>query len=99
MNTPRALAELWLLLKDRNTSPEQKLSTVLEMDKVFGLDLANISVENSEKLNGELNELLDRRQRARKAGDWTTADQIRDTLLKLGWKVSDRPSGPKLEKL
>lgn len=99
MNTPRALAELWLLLKDRNTSPEQKLSTVLEMDRVFGLDLASTSVENSEKLSGELNELLDRRQRARKAGDWTTADQIRDTLLKLGWKVSDRPSGPKLEKL
>ena len=99
LNTPRALAELWLLLKDRNIPPKQKLTTALEMDKVFGLDLANVSVEDSEMLSGELSELLNRRQRARDAKDWATADQIRDTLLKLGWKMSDRPSGPKLEKI
>jgi len=98
LNTPRALAELWLLLKDGNIPPERKLTTALEMDRVLGLNLAGIGVD-FEAPDKELSELLNRRQRAREARDWSTADQIRDTLLELGWKVSDHPNGPKLEKV
>jgi len=98
LNTPRALAELWLLLKDRSIHPEHKLNTILEMDKVLGLDLADSEVSEMVP-SGELSELLGRRQRAREAKDWATADRIRNKLLELGWKVSDRESGSKLEKV
>jgi len=98
LNTPRALAELWLLLKDSNMHPKHKLNTVLEMDRVLGLNLASAEVSKAAP-SGELRELLGRRRMAREAKDWATADRIRDTLLELGWKVSDQQNGSKLEKI
>jgi len=99
LNTPKAMAELWLLLKDRNISPREKLTVAFEMDKVLGLNLASLSPEDSKLPNEELSKLLERRQKAREARNWVAADQIRETLLKLGWKVNDHPSGSKLEKI
>jgi len=101
LNTPRALAELWMLLKDVSIPPEHRLATVLEMDEVLGLDLAKTAFPEffEAEPREELDNLLDRRRRAREAKDWTTADEIRDRLRKLGWKVNDHPDGPKLEKI
>jgi cysteinyl-tRNA synthetase len=41
LNTPQALAVLWGLVKDISISPEDKLSTLLDFDKVLGLGLAS----------------------------------------------------------
>lgn len=38
-NTPQALAILWTLAKDKSVSPENKLATFLDFDKVLGLGL------------------------------------------------------------
>jgi cysteinyl-tRNA synthetase len=39
LNTPQALAVLWTLVKDKEVTPENKLETLLEFDKVLGLGL------------------------------------------------------------
>lgn len=39
LNTPQALAVLWTLVKDKEVASENKLATILEFDKVLGLDL------------------------------------------------------------
>lgn len=40
LNTPQALAVVWGLVKDAKVSPRDKLSTLLDFDKVLGLGLA-----------------------------------------------------------
>jgi cysteinyl-tRNA synthetase len=39
LHTPKALATLWTLVKDKEVSDEEKYCTILEMDKVFSLGL------------------------------------------------------------
>lgn len=41
LNTPQALAVLWGLVKDEEISPEDKLATLFDFDKVLGLGLAS----------------------------------------------------------
>lgn len=41
LNTPQALAVLWGLVKDDKISPEDKLATLFDFDKVLGLGLAS----------------------------------------------------------
>jgi len=40
--------------------------------------------------------LVEQRQAARDARDWTASDQLRDRLAALGWVVRDTPAGPQL---
>jgi cysteinyl-tRNA synthetase len=49
-------------------------------------------------LEKELLELVEQRERAREAGDWTEADAARDKLAAAGYDVRDTPQGPKLVK-
>lgn len=39
LNTPQALAVLWTLVKDKEVTSENKLATIIEFDKVLGLNL------------------------------------------------------------
>ncbi len=41
LNTPQALAVIWGLVKDSHVSPEDKLATLLDFDKVLGLGLGS----------------------------------------------------------
>lgn len=40
LNTPQALAAVWTMLKDKEVTPENKLATLLDFDKVLGLGLS-----------------------------------------------------------
>lgn len=100
MNTPRALAELWLLLKDDSVPAADRLAAALDMDSVLavGMDRAGDDAAVAGD-DAELRNLLARRQEARIAKDWNAADSIRDELAARGWKVVDAPEGARLEKL
>ena len=43
--------------------------------------------------------LLDKRTEAKANKDWAAADQIRDQVTALGWKIVDAAGGARLEKL
>jgi cysteinyl-tRNA synthetase len=70
---------------------KEKYDLLMEFDKVFALDLTRgIHVE---KLPPEAEELIRRREEARKAKDWATADKIREQLRAMGIMIEDTPHG------
>lgn len=100
LNTPRALAELWMLLKNQSIAPEEKLGAILHMDAVLALNLDKAGSESeAASEDEELKSLLEERREARAKKDWGLADRIRDTLLEQGWKIVDTPEGSRLEKI
>ncbi|MCW4031099.1 MAG: cysteine--tRNA ligase, partial [Candidatus Bathyarchaeota archaeon] len=59
-------------------------------DNVLGV-IGRIKQQNS--LPSEAKELIQKREKARKAKDWATADALRDQLNELGVVVEDTPQG------
>lgn len=96
LNTPRCLADLWDLLKDKDVPSADKLAVISFMDKILSLDL--LIMEKEKCSDPELLKLLDQRNEARKNRDYETSDKIRDELLAKGWVVKDTPDGSHLEK-
>jgi cysteinyl-tRNA synthetase len=86
-NTPQALALVFDLLKS-DLADADKLATVLDFDKVLGLDIGK------SKLNLDLPEniqkLMDERKLARTNKDYKKADELRDQIIALGFEVKDR---------
>jgi len=100
LSTPRALAELWGLLRDGPASAEA-LAAVLDMDKILGFGLENtlnngIDGEKNAEDEGfvkEIEELIIKRAEAKKAKDFAAADNIRQTLRDRGIILEDSSSG------
>jgi cysteinyl-tRNA synthetase len=93
---PRALAELWGLLKDSTLPPADVVAAALDMDTVFGIGLAAAQREEirlSEQETEKIQALVDRRIEAKKAKNWAEADAIRQELKDLGVVVEDSPAG------
>jgi cysteinyl-tRNA synthetase len=94
-STPAAMAAVWEWVTQANRSAAPVGSADLtEMLDIFGL--ANLLEVAEVSAPPEALELLDQRQAARAARDWTAADLIRDRLRDLGWDVRDGPDGPEL---
>ncbi|MCG8452577.1 MAG: cysteine--tRNA ligase [Spirochaetales bacterium] len=98
LNTPRALAEAWGLVKDDSVPAPQRLAGLYAMDEVLALNLSQSGEEEGAE-DPQLLNLLHQRQEARAQKDWAAADAIRDELAEHGWKVVDSAEGPRLEKL
>jgi cysteinyl-tRNA synthetase len=101
--TPRALAELWGLLRDSSVPAAAALSVAFEMDRILGLNLAE-EVERQrapgEGNNGANRDLIDEiealiaeRAAAKKVKDFAQADGIRHTLKERGIILEDGPRG------
>jgi cysteinyl-tRNA synthetase len=98
LNSPRALASLWKLLKDDSISANDKLKTLYDFDQILGLGLANLEREVFE-IPEEALKLLTIRQEARASKDWKKSDEIRDKLTALGFTVVDGKDGASLKKI
>lgn len=95
LNTPQALSLVWDLLRDENVKDEDKKTTILIWDDVFGLKLA----EREEfVVPDDVKELVHRRELAREAKHWDTADSLRKEIEQKGFVVKDTPEGQKLSK-
>jgi len=100
LNIGAALAALFDFVKDVNKLiDENKLgkeeaqevySLLVKFDKVLGV-IGEIKME--EKLSKEAEELVLKREEARKAKDWKTADEIRKKLKTMGIIIEDTPQG------
>lgn len=76
-----------LLSKDE---AEEVYRLMMRFDKILGV-IGEIRKE--EKLPKEAEELVQKREEARKAKDWATADKIREQLKAMGIIIEDTPEG------
>ncbi|MFY9176634.1 MAG: cysteine--tRNA ligase [Caldicoprobacterales bacterium] len=98
INTADALAVIFDLVRDANThlSGESSKKLVQKIYDVFNAltGILGIAQKEQEKtLDEEIEALIEKRQQARAAKDWATADKIRDDLRKRGIILEDTPTG------
>ncbi len=93
LNTPRALAVVQKLLKS-DLSNGDKLATVLDFDKVLGLNLG----QSKDELPKEVEKLAKDRKKAREEKNWSESDKLRDKLQELGYIVEDSSEGQRVFK-
>jgi cysteinyl-tRNA synthetase len=96
LSSPRALAELWRLLRDPGVEPEEALRAAFDMDRVLGLRLEEAAAETGEGKPGEdaeIEALLAERKAAKEAGDYGRADGIRQSLRDRGIILEDGKNG------
>lgn len=89
LDTPKALALLWELLKDEKISKEDKKATIFYFDEFLGLNLKNTQ-KIGVVISDELRTLLEERKKAREEKDWHRSDEIREKIKKLGYEVVDQ---------
>ena len=96
LNTPEALSLLWDLIKDKKISPANKKATILNFDKVLGLNFKNLK---EEKIPKEIKKLAEEREQARKNKDFKKSDELRNKIEKLGYEIKDSSEDYKIEKI
>ena len=98
LSTPRALAELWGLLKDSSIKPEDAMAAAFDMDGVLGLKLAKEAALREESMDdkgqvAEIESLIEERKAAKAAKNYLRADEIRQGLRERGIILEDTPEG------
>lgn len=98
-NTADALAALFELTREANIYiKEDKINArviqnILKTFRELGGVLGLFAEKTKEVLAPDIEELIQKRQEARKNKDWATADRIRDQLLSDGIILEDTPQG------
>ena len=95
LNTPRALALAWELLKSDVPAVVQR-ATLRWLDDALGLGL-DAWTPPAHAVPGAVLALLAARTRAREEKRWDDADALRRSIEANGFKVRDTPAGPVAE--
>ena len=103
INTSNAITALFDVFK-ADTNNKTKLKAIEEMDRVLSLDIIKNAKEiESESEQAELPEdvaqLVKSRAQARKEKDFALADELRDKITALGYKIEETRQGTKVTKL
>ncbi|MDR1025521.1 MAG: cysteine--tRNA ligase [Treponema sp.] len=98
LSSPRALAELWGLIRDPEVEAGDALAGALDMDRALGLRLADAVRDAGQGgedpgLEQEIAMLIGERTEAKKARDYARADSIRAGLKERGILLEDGPGG------
>ncbi len=91
LNTPQALAILSALAataEKEGVNPEKLTVLLGQIDQLLGLRLSD-----GKDITAEAKSLINQREEARKQGDWTKADELRDKLNQQGIDLNDTPHG------
>ncbi len=105
INSSAALAALFDLVRDLNVladtgtltqvGAERALHLLEKWDSVLGvLPLKPVEL----KIPSELQEMLQKRETARKEKNFSISDQMRDQILERGYLIEDTPQGARLKK-
>jgi cysteinyl-tRNA synthetase len=95
LDTPRAIALLWELVKDEKVSPADKKATLLDFDRVLGLGFENLKPEIVPE---NIMEVVKEREDARQNKDFQKSDELRDKINSLGYEIKDTSEGQKVFK-
>ena len=99
LNTPRALAVVFDVLRGEGLEPADRRALLSEFDPWLGLGLAAaepkaLPRESDPRIDG----LVQQREAARQARDFAEADRIRSELAAEGIAVEDTPEGPRWQR-
>ena len=92
-----AIALIWKLTKDEKISDKDKKTTILDFDRVLGLKLNEIKIE--EEIPVEIETLAKERMAAKVAKNWAESDRLRDLIKSKGYLVEDSTESYKIRKL
>ena len=95
-NFPQALAITFELMKTDLPSAD-KLATVIDFDKVLGLNLKP-QTDSVVEIPEEVKKILAERETARKNKDWKMSDELRDKISTFGYEVKDTGNGQEIFK-
>jgi cysteinyl-tRNA synthetase len=93
---PEVLALVWKVVKS-DLKPKEKWATLLDFDKVLGLDLDR-EVEEQD-IPKEVLKLAEERKLARENKNWAESDRLRELIREYGYLVEDSQNSCKLLKL
>ena len=106
LDTPRAVALMWEVVKDASLSPADKVATLREIDSVLDIGLNDelddvvreLGVVKEEDLPTDIQEMLEKRDIARATNNWEESDRVREALNLRGYTIEDTPNGQKISK-
>ena len=94
LNTSMCLTILYELIKDKEVNGNTKIKIIEDIDKVLSLDLLKNGDNNIDKeLEKYINEMISKRNDAKKNKDYDMADKIRNELLDKGIVLKDTREG------
>jgi len=106
LDTPRAIAILWELTKDKRISPAEKRAVFQVADSILELNLS-LSTEAGlvalghvaiNELPEAIQDLIQERNLARSAQNWPESDRLREALQAKGYGVEDTSEGTRVTK-
>ncbi|NLI61386.1 MAG: cysteine--tRNA ligase [Clostridiales bacterium] len=100
INTADAVSVIFDLVRDVNShlgveNSKELLKKAYNVFKTLTDVLGIVQKDQQKSLDEEIEELIEKRQEARAAKDWATADKIRDDLKERGIILEDTPHGVK----
>ncbi len=107
LNTAKVIALAFEVAKDEKLTPGEKRATILEFDAVLGLGLdadptdglALLGHIATNSLPEEVQALIDQREVARIARNWSEADRLRLVVQQKGYELEDTAEGPRVSKV
>ncbi|NOY14844.1 MAG: cysteine--tRNA ligase [bacterium] len=94
---PEVVSLVWEAAKAGDLKPEEKAGLILGWDEVLGLSLKEKAKEQV-RIPGKVKALAQERWRLKQSGRFEKADELRDEIAKLGYKVRDRQDGYRIIK-
>lgn len=96
---PEALAVVWKMVKS-DLAAEDKWTTLLDFDKVLGLNLKILDLRSQIlEIPEEVQKLVEQRMRAREEKNWVESDRLREIIKENGYLIEDLPNSYKILKL
>ena len=94
LNMPEAISLVWQLIKDKKVKNVDKKKTLLDFDRVLGVNLSKVKKIT---IPSSVEKLVVQREEYRRQEEWQKADEIRKKIKKLGYKIEDTKVGPKIK--
>ncbi len=106
LDTPKAIALLWEIIKDDTIEPSAKCATIKHFDKVLAIGLSDelddglfkLGVVSVDDTPDEIKQLINEREAARIARNWDESDRLRALINLKGYTIEDGVDGPKVSK-
>ena len=98
LNTSNALTVLYDVIKDNTLTNNEKITLITKFDQVLSLDLLSSNTKEISEIDEKyINDMINKRNEAKKEKNYNLADQIRDELLQKGIVLIDTREGTKFQ--